>query len=272
MSPMSPRTLRPRASGFNPRSISGLYSWYDASQQSQITLNGSAVSEWRDIVGGRHLSQATAANQPAYTTAGQNGRNCITYSGSGKSLRASVASDWEFLHDGSSQWAMYVVASCDATSGSGTAHTYVSSYSISAATYNLRGIALWHDFGALAGNNNLRATISASAGLVARRDLSATGLGVVRAYEMLGNPADGTSSNRLTLKNQAGAAGSNTNGTTTAEAGSSGGAFSVGSSASGIAYQLAGKFCELLIYKRATALVATETNAILGYLKNKWAL
>jgi len=269
---MSPRLLRPRQTGFSPKSISGLYSWYDASQSSQVTLNGSTVSEWKDIVGGRHLSQATAANQPAYTTAGQNGRNCITYSGSGKALRASVAADWEFLHDGSSQWAMYVVASSDGTSGSGNVHTFVSSYSISASTYNLRGIALWQDFGALAGNNNLRATISSSGGLVARRDLSATGLGVVRAYELMGNPADGTSSNRLTLKNQAGTAGSNTNGTTTAEAGSSGGAFSVGAAATGSQNQLLGKFCELVIYKRATALVTTETTAIINYLKTKWSL
>jgi hypothetical protein len=238
----------------------------------QVTLNGSTVSQWKDIVGGRHLLQDTAAAQPAYTTAGQNGRNCITYSGSGKSLRASVAADWEFLHDGSSQWAMYVVASSDGTSGSGNIHTYLSSYSISAATYNLRGIALWHDFGGLAGNNNLRATISSSSGLVARRDLSATGVGVVRAYELLGNPADATYSNRLTLKNQAGTAGGNTNGTTTAEAGSAGGAFSVGSSASGVAYQLVGKFCELVIYKRADALTTTETTAIVDYLKAKWSL
>jgi len=269
---MSPRLLRPRATGFSPRSIAGLYSWYDASQSSQVTLNGSTVSEWKDIVGGRHLSQGTAAAQPAYTTTGQNGRNCITYFGSGKSLRASVASDWEFLHDGSSQWAMYVVASSDGTSGSGIAHTYVSSYSISASTYNLRGIALWHDFGALASNNNLRATISSSGGLVARRDLSATGLGVVRAYELLGNPSNATYSNRLTLKNQSGTAGDNTNGTTTAEAGSAGAAFSVGIAASGSANQLVGKFCELVIYKRATALVTTETTAIVNYLKTKWAL
>ena len=37
---MSPRLLRPRASGFNPRSIPGLAVWLDASKASSVTLDG----------------------------------------------------------------------------------------------------------------------------------------------------------------------------------------------------------------------------------------
>jgi hypothetical protein len=272
MCPMNPRLLRPTPTGFDPRRIAGAFAWYDASQPARVTLNGSNVSEWQDIIGGRHLSQATAANQPAYTTAGQNGRNCITYTSTGRALRAATAADWEFLHDGSSLWGIYLVASCDSVGGSGQANTYLSSYSVSASTYNLRGIAMWHDFGGIAANNNIRFTISSSAGLVARRDLSATGAGITRAYEVLGDPANATSSSRLAFKNQAGTTAGNTNGTTTAEAGTAGGAFTVGNTSTGTAFQHAGKICELIVYKRSTAITATESTAILEYLKKKWAL
>lgn len=66
--PMSPRLLRPRASGaFNPKSISNLTGWWDAADTTTITLNSTTVSEWRDKgAGGYHMAQATAANQPTY--------------------------------------------------------------------------------------------------------------------------------------------------------------------------------------------------------------
>jgi len=61
---MNPRLLRPTGR-FTPRSISGLELWLDGTNSSSITLNGSTVSEWRDLSGfGRHCAQPTAANQP----------------------------------------------------------------------------------------------------------------------------------------------------------------------------------------------------------------
>lgn len=66
--PMSPRLLRPRASGgFSPKSIGGLTGWWDSQDTATITLNATTVSEWRDKSGNDyHMSQATAANQPTY--------------------------------------------------------------------------------------------------------------------------------------------------------------------------------------------------------------
>ena len=79
---MSPRLLRPRATGFNPRSISGLAAWYDASAASSITLNGSTVSQWADLSGnGRNQSQATAASQPTYNATGLNGKGTLATTG-----------------------------------------------------------------------------------------------------------------------------------------------------------------------------------------------
>jgi len=91
--PMSPRLLRPRAaSGFDPRAISNLALWLDASVDSSLTFNGNTVSEWRDLSGnGRHFSQSTAANQPNATTRTQNGRRVLDFDGSTSRLVGNAA-------------------------------------------------------------------------------------------------------------------------------------------------------------------------------------
>ena len=74
---MSPRLLRPLASGFNPKSIANLGLWLDASNTSSLTFNATTVSEWRDLSGnGRHFAQETAAAQPGTSTL--NGRRVLT--------------------------------------------------------------------------------------------------------------------------------------------------------------------------------------------------
>jgi len=58
--------------------------WLDADDASTITLNGSNVSQWDDKSGNdRHAAQATAADQPAYTTGGLDGKPVLTFAGGG---------------------------------------------------------------------------------------------------------------------------------------------------------------------------------------------
>jgi hypothetical protein len=79
---MNNRLLRPRASGFDPRTIPNLGMWLDASNDGSLTLNGNTVSEWRDLSGnGRHVAQATAASQPNAVNRTQNGRRVLDYTG-----------------------------------------------------------------------------------------------------------------------------------------------------------------------------------------------
>jgi hypothetical protein len=57
--------------------------WLDAADASTVTTVSGAVSQWNDKSGNsRNATQATAGNRPALTTAGQNGRNVITFDGS----------------------------------------------------------------------------------------------------------------------------------------------------------------------------------------------
>jgi hypothetical protein len=87
---MSPRLLRPRATGFSPKSISGLQLWLDAADSSTITT-GTGVSEWRDkSATGSTWTQATGNNQPATGTATINGKNVLVFDGTNDSLTASA--------------------------------------------------------------------------------------------------------------------------------------------------------------------------------------
>lgn len=86
---MSPRLLRPRASGgFNPKNIAGLQLWLDAADSSTITT-GTGVSQWRDkSATGSVWGQTTANNQPATGTQTLNGKNVLVFDGSNDSLSA----------------------------------------------------------------------------------------------------------------------------------------------------------------------------------------
>lgn len=67
---------------FDPRRIDTLVSWWDANDRDTITLNGGNVSEWRDKHGAFHLTQATAANQPAYVVNAISGRSVVRWTNS----------------------------------------------------------------------------------------------------------------------------------------------------------------------------------------------
>jgi hypothetical protein len=87
--PMNPRLLRPTASGFNPRQISGLALWLDAADGSTLfqnsdgtapaTATSDPVGYWRDKSGTGHFSQANATARPVVGS--QNGRKTVAFDG-----------------------------------------------------------------------------------------------------------------------------------------------------------------------------------------------
>lgn len=80
---MSPRLLRPRASGFDPRSIANSVLWLNASDASSITLDGTAVTAWASRVGSASVTQSVTNNAPAYASsvAGLNNRPALLFDG-----------------------------------------------------------------------------------------------------------------------------------------------------------------------------------------------
>ncbi len=87
---MSPRLLRPKASGFSPRSIASLRAWYDASDDAQFTYStGTNVSQWNDKSGyGFNAVNATAASQPT-RNATRNGKTAVSFPNSSRFLSIS---------------------------------------------------------------------------------------------------------------------------------------------------------------------------------------
>lgn len=134
---MSPRLLRPRASGFNPNSIAGLAYWLDASKSSTITT-GTGVSEWRDAAGGTiKATQATANSQPAYQLAQQNGRNAVYFDGTNDSLSlgdissafpAAATALFAYKPDTDTEYALYRSANNSAFWAYPTARTYIGTF------------------------------------------------------------------------------------------------------------------------------------------------
>ena len=61
--------------------------WLDAADSNTITLNGSTVSQWSDKSGGnRHVTQATAVNQPTFAASGLNGAPSLVFETNAKFL------------------------------------------------------------------------------------------------------------------------------------------------------------------------------------------
>lgn len=86
---MSPRLLRPLATGFNPKSISGLAAWWDFNDASTVTVN-TGISAVLDKSGnGRTLLQSTTNNQPAWTASAINGKYAAVFDGVNDTLSSS---------------------------------------------------------------------------------------------------------------------------------------------------------------------------------------
>jgi hypothetical protein len=125
--PQSPRLLRPRATGFDPRSISGLALWLDASDASSLyttdagavtavaspldiatpalwldgadssaasmTLNGSLVETWKDKSGNGRDFTATSTARPTLTASAINSRSAVTFNGSSTTMTGNAAAE-----------------------------------------------------------------------------------------------------------------------------------------------------------------------------------
>lgn len=98
-------------SSWTPASIDDLFAWY---RSDTVTLSSGKVSQLTDKSGnGRHATQATPANRPAYSATG--GLNNLPYFSTtesystGTGLSAGTTGTWNFLHNGTGA-TVFVVA------------------------------------------------------------------------------------------------------------------------------------------------------------------
>jgi hypothetical protein len=119
---MNQRLLRPRASGFDPRSISGLalwldaadtqslyttdagpvtpvsapteisgcVGWWDASDAASITQSGGLVSQWNDKSGLNNHATASGSARPTLTAGVLNGRSVMTFDGTANAMTVAA--------------------------------------------------------------------------------------------------------------------------------------------------------------------------------------
>jgi hypothetical protein len=86
---MSPRLLRPRATGFSPKSISGLALWLDPTDSSSMTID-TGVSVISDKSGNaRNFASSVGNNQPTLTTIA--GKTALNFNGTSHRLFAADA-------------------------------------------------------------------------------------------------------------------------------------------------------------------------------------
>jgi len=91
MCAMNPRLLRPKASGFTPKSIANLGLWLEADDAATITTVSGGVSEWRDKSGsGRVFAQTTANDRPTVATNVFGTKPAIRFDGSNDFLQSNT--------------------------------------------------------------------------------------------------------------------------------------------------------------------------------------
>lgn len=266
---MNPRLLRPRATGFDPRTIPGLALWLDGADASSVTLNGTNVSQWRDKSNNlRHFSQSTSGAQPAYTAAGQNGRNCLTFDGSRRLVSDSASSTWSFLHDGTSLYDIYVV--WNTAAGSTALRTLMAT---GGSNRLLRSFYLWHDH--RSGNNNQlysEITTTSGNGYAAARAINNLSAGTTRLARVSVDLAAAVAS-RITMLVGSSTGTGDTFATGTAAAGDPSFNLTLGSlSATSSSFGLSGVLCEIIMFSRSTVLSTSERSSVSNYLTRKWGL
>jgi hypothetical protein len=139
---MNQRLLRPRASGFDPRSISGLalwldaadtqslyttdagpvtpvtapteisgcVGWWDASDASSITQSGGLVSQWNDKSGQGNHATASGTARPTLVSNALNGRSVVSFDGADDVMEAAISSGYTAA-------TVFVVLRADAAGG-----------------------------------------------------------------------------------------------------------------------------------------------------------
>lgn len=269
---MNPRLLRPKASApaaFSPASISGLFTWWDLSDSSTVTLNSGNVSAVADKSGSgnypgggsRALVQASAGDQPLYNATLQNGLGGAVFNEDGY-LYSGATSDWVFLHHGTDRWSMFIAGETkqDSNTAYGVGHIAMSEANGSP------GISLqdWND-----GSNDYLSGILISSNTLQIDLFDFAERNRPSVFRMAGEPISGSVALSLTMD--------------TGTTGSDSGAFSTDSGTpdypltfgfegyNGTANWV-GRLYEILIYRRPSALTSGEVTAVTNYLKAKWGI
>lgn len=231
---------------FSPNQISGLKLWLDADDASTITLNGSNVSQWNDkSTNAYNFSQATAANQPARTLSGQNGKTVLTFATN--DFLQNITINW-----GASASTLFFVGKEDKTGGTG----FMNLFTTGTGATGQWGYGVQND-----PNEKISIFDIGQAAFYFAQTMS-SGNADILCFTSAG--ISGTSVTANLFKNQTADANNPLTATNTTSAA---GAL-LGSSAAGVEAYF-GTVCEVIMYD--SVLSTTNRNQVEDYLKTKWA-
>lgn len=240
MSPIPAHALllagAPAAAAWTPASLPSLAGWWDASNAGSITASSGRVSQLNDLSGlGKHMTQATGANQPLTGSHTVNSLNAIFFDGS-RQLVSTIPSNFTNV----SVFAVFKITSI------GT-RNYFGSDAFDAFAWDTNSGAqrLLYQNTALIATANTSVTAAAHCVAVQRTN----GTNGAWAF-FLDGAADGS-------------------GTATADWSSRSGARLALGAQAGVAAGFVGDFCEGFL---ATAISsASDITSACAYLKAKWA-
>lgn len=268
---MNNRLMRPRASGFNPKSISGLSLWLDASDATTITLNGSTVSEWRDKsgAGAPAAAQSTAASQPAYNATGVNGRGSVDFDSTESLVFSSSTASFNYLHNATGS-TMFIVWKPDTSSNPDNLRYLLNNTNNSSAS---TGISLFFDDRSSVSRNN-RIIYSVNRGVSGQSTCSITTNNdfVVAAnaffvFSVVSDTANATAASRLFLYHNGASSGVANTLTNAASTGSASHNLTIGNFGGGGSLA---SVAEILFYQGALGTAARQ--AVERYLGKKYGI
>jgi hypothetical protein len=268
---------------FDPRSIPGLESWWDAADAASVTLDSGRVSQLADKSGkGRHAANTTSGStQPSYVTGARNGLNVARFAAASvqRLTVASSTATYNFLHDGTPSWFAAVntygtVADPNALYGLfGNNNTGTASVGVECS---------YDDRAAVPVNNSIRITVAnGSIGSPSANPFNAGNSAILSDYnnvftadtlhvqECALRANDATASNRMAVRVNGGTERAANNKTTAASTSNATNNFQLGCTGNN-AFPLQGDICEVLIFSQIPTAAARDM--IRRYLGQKWGV
>ncbi len=266
---------------FDPRSIPGLESWWDAADAASVTLDSGRVSQLADKSGkGRHAANSTSGStQPSYVTGARNGLNVARFAAASvqRLTVASSTATYKFLHDGTDSWIA-------AVSVYGTVANPQAIYGLlgnnAAATANVGLWAGYQDTGGGSPNDAIRVDVS-SGGNTPINALNAANTQVLSDYfnllpaqsvvvqELAIDADNATASQRFRVRVNGGTEVNANNKTASPSTANATFNFQLGTSGDNV-LPLQGDICEILIYSQIPTAAARDM--IRRYLGAKWGV
>ena len=264
---------------FDPRSIPGLESWWDAADAASVTLDAGRVSQLADKSGnGRHAANTTSGStQPSYVTGARNGLNVARFAAASVQ-RLTVASStaaYNFLHNGTPSW--FIAVSSYGTNSNPNTFYALFGNNVGASTV---GVFYSYDDRSALGNNAANIGVRGGTG-VAVNTLNSTNSTFLTGYNNVLPPqqylvqeaaidaTSGTAANRFRFRVNGSlevAENNKTAATTTANAVYD---MQIGALGNNVG-PLEGDICELLMFSQIPTAAARDL--IRRYLGSKWGI